>query len=127
MTKLSVSASVQHDLTDDQTNGTRTQDVAGNATLAYPFTDQVSSNIGYSVQHAWADTPASDQIISDTTIGLNWLAVPADGQHPGLSLGLDGAYHTCKDKLAGPTSLNTGCLDSYQVFLRMSVSWTPSF
>ena len=127
MTKLSVSASVQHDLTDDQTNGTRTQDVAGNATLTYPFTDRISSNLGYSVQHAWADTPASDQVISDTTIGLNWLAVPADGQHPGLSLGLDGSYHTCKDKLAVPTSPNMGCLDSYQVFLRMSVSWSPSF
>ena len=127
LTKLSVNTSVQHDLTDDLTNGTRTQDVAGNATLAYPFTDRVSSSLGYSVQHAWTDTPASDQVISDTTIGLNWLAVPAEGQHPGLSLGLDASYHTCKDKLAGSTSLNTGCLDSYQVFLRMSVSWSPSF
>jgi len=127
LTKLNVEASVQHDLTDDLSNGTRTQAVAGNASLAYPLTDQLSSNLAYSVQHAWSDAPAADEIISDTTLGLNWLVVPADGQHPGLSVGMDGSYHTCKDKLAGPASLNTGCVDSYQAFLRMSVSWTPSF
>ena len=59
------------------------------------------------------------------------LELTLDDEHTQVKVrpmdGLDGAYHTCKDKLAGPTSPNAGCLDSYQVFLRMSVSWTPSF
>jgi hypothetical protein len=124
--KLNVGASVEHDKTDDLTNAARAQAMVGGATLAYPFTDRVSSNLTYNVRHAWSDVPASDQITSDTTLGLNWLVVAANGQRPGMSLGLDGSYHSCRDKLAA-SSFGAVCLNSYQAFLRMSVSWMPSF
>ena len=128
LAKLNVGVGVQHDQTDDLTNVTRSQAMVGNGTLAYPFTERLSSSLAYSVRHAWSDAqPGSDQIVSDTTLGLNWVVHPATAQHPGLSLGLDGSYHSCKDKLADSSLLGTVCLNSYQVFLRMSVSWMPSF
>ena len=124
--KLNVGASVEHDKTEDLTNVARAQAMIGGATLAYPFTDRISSSLTYNVRHAWSDVPASDQTTSDTTLGLNWLVVAANGQRPGMSLGLDGSYHSCRDKLA-VSSLGAACLNSYQAFLRMSVSWMPSF
>jgi hypothetical protein len=125
--KLNLGASVEHDKTDDLTNITRAQAMVGGATVGYPFTDRVSSNLTYNVRHAWSDVPASDQITSDTTLGLNWVVVAASGQHPGLSLGLDGSYHSCRDKLAAAASFGAVCVNSYQAFARMSVSWMPSF
>jgi hypothetical protein len=125
--KLNVGASMQHDQTDDMTNATRSQAMVGNATFACPFSDRVTSNLAYTVRHAWSDVPASDQIVSDTTLALNWVVRPAAARRPGLSLGLDGSYHSCRDKLAGSISPFGACLDSYQVFLRMSISWMPSF
>lgn len=127
VTKLNVGASVEHDKTDDLTNVARAQAMIGAATLAYPFTDRVSGNLTYNVRHAWSDVPASDQVTSDTTLGLNWVAVAASGQHPGVSFGLDGSYHTCRDKLAASSSFGALCVTSYQAFARMSVSWMPSF
>lgn len=125
--KLNVGASVEHDKTDDLTNVARAQAMIGAATLAYPFTDKVSGNLTYNVRHAWSDVPASDQITSDTTLGLNWVVVAASGQHPGVSLGLDGSYHSCRDKLAANASFGALCVNSYQAFARMTVSWMPSF
>ncbi|MFZ1910426.1 MAG: hypothetical protein WAU52_15210 [Burkholderiales bacterium] len=124
--KLNLGASVEHDKTEDLTNVTRAQAMIGGATLAYPFTDRVSSNLTYNVRHAWSDVPASDQVTSDTTLGLNWVVVAANGQRPGMSLGLDGSYHSCRDKLAA-SSFGTVCVNSYQAFARMSISWMPSF
>jgi hypothetical protein len=124
--KLNVGASVEHDKTEDLTNVTRAQAMIGAATLAYPFTDRVSSNLTYNVRHDWSDVPASDQTTSDTTLGLNWVVVAPNGQRPGMSLGLDGSYHSCRDKLAA-SSFGAVCQNSYQAFLRMSVSWMPSF
>jgi len=124
---LNVGANVEHDQVDDLTDATRSQTVTGGATLAYPFTDRVSSSLAYTTSHAWADQPASDQTTSDTTVSLNWVVTPPHDLHPGLSLGLDGNYHSCRDHLADSTSFGSGCLDSYQVFLRMSVSWMPTF
>ncbi|HUJ88126.1 MAG TPA: hypothetical protein VLX30_14855 [Burkholderiales bacterium] len=125
--KLNVGASVEHDKTEDLTNVARSQAMIGGATLAYPFTRRVSSNLTYNVRHAWSDVPASDQITSDTTLGLNWVVVAANGQRPGLSLGLDGSYHSCRDKLASSSSFGAVCENSYQAFVRMSISWMPSF
>jgi hypothetical protein len=124
---LNVGASVEHDEIEDLTNATRAQAMIGGATLAYPFTQRVSTNLTYNVRHAWSDLPAGDQITSDTTLGLNWMVVPANGQRPGMSLGLDGSYHSCRDKLVTSSSFGAACVNSYQAFLRMSVSWMPSF
>ena len=124
--KLNVGASVERDKTDDLTNVTRAQAMIGSATLGYPFTDRVSSNLTYNVRHDWSDVPASDQTTSDTTLGLNWVVVAPNGQRPGMSLGLDGSYHSCRDKLAA-SSFGAVCENSYQAFLRMSVSWMPTF
>jgi len=44
-----------------------------------------------------------------------------------VSLGLDGSYHSCRDKLADSSSFGAVCVNSYQAFVRMSVSWMPSF
>jgi len=125
--KLNVGASLQHDHIENTTNGTLSQAVIGGATLGYPFTDRVTSSLAYTVRHAWADQPASNQITSDTTVALNWVVVPAKELRPGLSLGVDGSYHDCRDKLGGATTAFGACLTSYQAFLRLGVSWMPTF
>jgi hypothetical protein len=125
--KLNLGASVEHDKTEDLTNVARAQAMIGAATLAYPFSDRVSGNLTYNVRHAWSDVPASDQVTSDTTLGMNWVVIAASGQRPGVSLGLDGSYHSCRDKLAAAGSFGAFCVNSYQAFARMSVSWMPSF
>lgn len=127
VSKLNLGASVEHDKTEDLTNVARAQAMIGGATLAYPFTERVSTTLTYNVRHAWSDVPASDQITSDTTLGLNWMVVAPSGQRPGMSLGLDGSYHSCRDKLAVSSSFGAVCVNSYQAFVRMSVSWMPSF
>lgn len=127
VSKLNLSAFVQHDQTDNLTQDARSQAMIGGATLAYPFTDRVTSNLAYTVRHAWAPQTPSDQITGDTTFGVNWTAVTAQGIRPGLGLGMDGSYHHCQDKAADPTQPNTACLDSYQLFLKISVSWMPAY
>jgi hypothetical protein len=131
VSKLNVGTSLQHDQTDDLTRDARSQAVIGGTTLAYPFTDRVTSNLAFTVRHAWAPQTPADQIVSDTTLGLNWVAVPAKGIQPGLALGMDGSYHRCRDKTAAPALGSTQpiavCLDSYQLFLKMSVSWMPAY
>ncbi|MGE5131099.1 MAG: hypothetical protein ACM3IK_15815 [Sphingomonadaceae bacterium] len=125
--KLNLGASLQHDQTDNTMSGTLGQAVVGGITLGYPFTNRVTSSLAYTVRHAWADQPALDQITSDTTAALNWVVVPAKELHPGLSLGVDGSYHDCRDKLAGTASATFGaCLTSYQAFLRLGISWMPT-
>ena len=125
--KLNVGLSLQHDHIEDTTNDLLSQAVSGGATLAYPFTDRITSSLAYTVRHAWAELPASDQITSDTTAALNWVVVPAKELRPGLSLGVDGSYHDCRDKLAGTTTTFSACLTSYQAFLRLGISWMPTF
>lgn len=125
--KLNVGTFVQHDQTDNLTQDARTQAVSGGATLAYPFTDRITSNLAYTARHAWAPETPSDQIIGDTTFGLNWVALAAQGIRPGLALGTDGSYHHCRDKAADPTQPTAACLDSYQVFLKLSVSWALAY
>jgi len=122
---LNVGASVEHDKTDDLTNSAHGQAMVGGATLAYPFTEKISSNLTYNLRHAWSDVPPSDEITSDTTLGLNWMVLAPAGVRPGVSLGLDGSYHSCRDKVTAST-FGSACLDSYQAFLRMSVSWAPT-
>jgi hypothetical protein len=125
--KLNLGAGVQHDLIDNDTADTRSQAVTGGVTLGYPFTDRVTSSLAYTVRHAWAEQPASDTITSDTTAALNWVVVPAKELRPGVSLGVDGSYHDCRDKLGGATSTINACLTSYQAFLRLGISWMPTF
>jgi hypothetical protein len=69
----------------------------------------------------------SDQITGDTTFGLNWTAIAAQGIRPGLAVGMDGSYHHCEDKAADPTQPTAACLDSYQLFLKLSMSWMPTY
>ena len=125
--KLNVAAFVQHDLTDNLTQDARSQAVSGGATLLYPFSDRISSSLAYTARHAWAPQTPADQITGDTTFGLNWTAVAAQGSRPGLGLGMDGSFHHCREKAADPTQPSAACLDSYQVFLKLSVSWMPAY
>lgn len=125
LAKLAVGGSVQYDRADDVTDDSRTQAITGTATLGYPFTERVTSNVAYSIRHARA-LPQSDELSSDTTIALNWVIVPAKEQRAGLSLGLDGSYHSCHDKLAAAAP-DAACFDTFQAFLRVSVSWMPTY
>lgn len=125
VSKANVSAFLQHDQADDHTQDTTSQAVIGGATLAYPFTDRLTSSLAYTVRHAWTPQIPSDQIIGDTTLGLSWAALQAKGIRPGLALGMDGSYHQCRDKVASQGA--APCLDSYQLFLKMSVSWMPAY
>lgn len=125
LAKVMVGGSLQYDHTDNLTDDTRTQAITGTTTLAYPFTERVTSNIAYSIRHARA-VPQSDQLASDTTVALNWVVVPPKEQRAGLSLGLDGSYHACHDKLAS-TLPDAACFNSFQAFLRLSVSWMPTY
>lgn len=127
VSKLNVGTFVQHDRTDNLTQDARSQAVSGGATLAYPFTDRLMSNLAYTVRHAWAPQIPSDEIDGDTTLGVNWAVLAAKGIQPGLALGTDGNYHHCRDKTADSTQPNPACLDSYQVFLRLSVTWAPTY
>ena len=125
LAKLVIGGSLQYDHADDLTNDTSTEATTAATTLAYPFTERVTSNIAYSVRHARA-APQSDQLASDTTVALNWVVVPPKEQRPGLSLGFDGSYHSCRDKLASAAP-DAACFNTYQAFLRLSVSWMPTY
>ncbi len=124
LTKLVIGGSLQYDHTDNLTDDTRTQAITGTANLAYPFSDRVTSSVAYSIRHA-RSVPQSDQLASDTTLAVNWVVVPPREQRPGLSLGVDGNYHGCHDKLA--SAPDATCFDSFQAFLRLSVSWMPTY
>jgi len=126
--KLTVGASVEHDRTKDLTNFTRTQQAVGSAQLSYPFSDKVSGTLTYNVNHSWAETtPSSDMITTATTLNLTWSVIAATGEHAGLQLGLNGSRQSCRDKLANSGTLGTPCQTSYQMFATMTVSWMPSF
>ena len=127
VSKFNVGAFVQHDQTDNLTQDALSQAVSGGATFAYPFTDRITSNLAYTARHAWAPETPSDQITGDTTFGLNWTAIAAQGIRPGLALGMDGSYHHCENKAADPTQPTAACLDSYQLFLKLSMSWMATY
>lgn len=130
LAKANVAAYLQHDQTDNLSLDTRTQAAIAGATLAYPFTTRVTSNLGYTVRHAWAQQTPSDEIDSDATFGVSWILVAAAGTRPGVAVGMDGSRHRCRDKsgsTGGTLSTFAACADTYQMFLKVSVSWMPTY
>lgn len=122
--QLTVGMNVFNQNVDRVDAGIKTNGVGAGLNLAYPFTDKVSSMLSYSTRHDWATDASSDSVTRDTTAALNWVVNTAHGAMPGITLGMDGSYHNVSNK-SGMSMQPSGSM--YQVFLRLSLAWSPSY
>ena len=122
--QLIVGVNAFNQIADNVDAGIKTNGVGGGLNLAYPFTDTVSSMLSYSTRHDWATDASNDSVTRDTTASLNWVVDTARGAKPGITLGLDGSYHNVSNN-SGMSMQSAGSM--YQVFLRLSLAWSPSY
>ena len=90
--------------------------------LGYAFTQRLSANLNYNLNHQHVKDGSSDLKTKDTTGNLSWLAQPAQGLKPGVTLALEGLYHRADDRVIASNNVN-----NYQVFVKAAVSWQPGY
>ncbi len=90
--------------------------------LGYAFSQRVNANLSYNFNHQYVKDGSSDLKTKDITESLSWLVQPAQGLKPGITLSLDGLYHSADDRVVASNNLN-----NYQVFLKGAVSWQPGY
>ena len=122
--QLTVGMNATYDNTDNVDAGIQTNGVGGGLNLAYPFTDTLNSSLSYTVRHGWSTNGSNDSVTSDTNAGLSWVVNAAHGAKPGVTLGLAGIYHNASNKSA--ISMQPE-VSTYQVFLSLSMGWSPSY
>ncbi|MBU1424071.1 MAG: hypothetical protein KKH12_06410 [Gammaproteobacteria bacterium] len=122
--KLTVGMNAFNENVDNVDAGIKTNGIGGGLNLAYPFTDTVSSMLSYSTRHDWLTDGSNDSVTSDTTASVNWVVDTPHGAKPGITLGMDGSYHNVSNK-SGMSTQPLGSM--YQVFLRVSLAWSPSY
>jgi len=101
--------------------GVKTNGIGGSLNLAYPFTDKINSNLAYSSRHDWVANGSFDSVTSDTTAALNWIIAVPHGVRPGVTIEVDGSYRNVSNKSAA------SAISMYQVFLRLSLAWAPTY
>ena len=112
--KLAVGMNAFSQHVKNEEAGTQTNGAGGGLNLAYPFTDKINSSLAYSTRHDWSTNGSSDTVTSNTTAAVGWALATPHGVRPGVTLGMDGSYQDVSNRSA-----------TYQVFLRMSLTWAP--
>lgn len=90
--------------------------------LGYLFTQRISGNLSYNLNHQHVKDESADLKTQDTVGSLSWMVQPAQGMKPGITLALEGLYHEADDRVTASNNLN-----NYQVFLKAAVSWLPGY
>ena len=90
--------------------------------LNYLFTQRISGNLSYNLNHQHVKNESTDLKTQDTVGSLNWMVQPAQGMKPGITLSLDGLYHVADDRVTTSNNVN-----NYQAFLKAAVSWQPGY
>jgi len=114
--KLNVGMNVFSQNVKNEEAGTQTNGAGGGFNLAYPFTDKINSSLVYTTRHDWSNNGSSGTVTNNTTAAVSWNVVTAHGVKPGVKLGMDGSYQDVTNSNA-----------TYQVFLRMSLTWAPGY
>ncbi len=122
--KLDLGGQLFSDTQENADTMIRTRGLGGGFNLGYPFTDRLSGMLSHALRHGWTSDGADDGLTSDTTASLNWVLEPAREAKPGVTLGVDGSYHDARNH--GSASLTPG-VSMYQLFLRLNVSWMPTY
>ncbi len=122
--KLDVGAQLFTDEQENSDTQIRTRGLGGGFNLGYPFTERLSGALAYAQRHGWTSDGTDDGLTSDTTASLNWALEPARDAKPGVTLGVDGSYHDARNR--GSASLTPG-VSMYQLFVRLNMSWAPSY
>jgi hypothetical protein len=91
----------------------------------YTFTQRINATMGYNVNSQDATDNSVNTKSADWTGSLNWIALPAQGNVPGLTLSLEGLYHDAED--LGNFATAAGNQNNYQIFLKAALGWMPSF
>lgn len=122
--KLTVGPAVQWSEIDNQNNAANrdSETLTALLNLGYAFTQRVNANLGYSVNRQQMDNGTINTRSNSVIANMNWLVYPAQGLQPGLTLSLDGQYQDVDDRAFVANNRNT-----YQVFLKASMSWLPVF
>jgi hypothetical protein len=120
---LTIMPGVQRsEVTDVTQTDMSSETVTALLNLGYRFSDRVSSSFNYSINRNKIDNGSADTRTKDIIAALNWIAYPAMGARPGLTLSLEGQYHDLDDRVYDANTLNT-----YQVFLKATVPWSPTW
>lgn len=86
----------------------------------------ISQHINTMLQLNYNDSQTSDHSLDSTSrdviASLSWAVRQAHGLSPGITLWLEGQTHNVTS-----TSSTITNRDSYQVFLKLSMGWTPKF
>jgi hypothetical protein len=90
--------------------------------LGYIFSENVYGILSLNSGNEKASDGSRDSQVTSVTGNLQWNAIRAQGAQPGLSLALDGLYTDREDSVSAANSRH-----NYQVFLRLGISWFPTF
>ncbi len=121
--KLTVGPTAQiNEVTNKDNNNLDSDTRTMGLNLGYVFTQRLSANLNYSLNHQHVKDGSTDLKTEDTTGNLSWLVQPAQGFKPGVTLALEGLYHQADDRVVATNNVN-----NYQVFLKAAVSWQPGY
>ena len=90
--------------------------------LGYIFSEKVNVILSLNSGNEKASDGSRDSKVTSVTGNLQWNAIRAQGAQPGLSLALDGLYTDTEDSVSAENSRH-----NYQVFLRLIISWLPTY
>ncbi|HEX7045282.1 MAG TPA: hypothetical protein VF203_11780 [Burkholderiales bacterium] len=100
----------------------RLETLTAGLNIGYLHSDRVSATFGYNLNRSDASDGSQDVRTSDVIANVAWTVVPAREMRPGLTLALDGQWHDFDDRVFAGSNVN-----HYQIFLRASVSWLPTW
>ncbi len=122
--RVTLGPQLQYNLLDQSGDATvRTLTAMLNAAFII-VPERVNANLDYSYNHQWASDDSVDSIVQTLGAELNWNAIVARNNHPGLAVFLRGNLQNTNDY--GSTSA-VGTPDPYQVFAGVRVGWPVAY
>ncbi len=122
--KLTVGLNLSSQSISNISSGIYTNGITDGLNLVCPFTDKINTNLTYTVQHNWATDGSSDTVTSVTSVIMNWIVDTPRGANPGVTFGMNGSYQDVRNvnALLGQNGSNL-----YQIFFKLSLSWSPVY
>jgi hypothetical protein len=90
--------------------------------LGYVFSPRLYANLGVNTNRQKASDDSQDLRSRNYLGSISWTAVQAQGARAGVTFSLEGQYYDAEDRV-----LVTNNQNSYQVFLKTTVAWLPTF
>ncbi len=89
--------------------------------IGYQFTPKVNGNLGLNLNKVKTTDNSQQATTHDVTGSLNWNLAQPQGARPGVTVSLEGQLHDVDDRITTSNTINT-----YQVFLKVAISWLPT-